>query len=237
MKKGYFVMIVAALYISLTIAMLAGGPALQAASIRYGSTNTAMVRAIQTKLKNWGYYDGAVDGDFKGATLTAVRAFQSKNGLTPDGIVGAATAAKMGIQLSGSAPNVSDSNYGGQSGGQTDTSSDVYLMARCIYGEARGEPYIGQVAVGAVILNRVRHAEFPNSIAGVIYQPRAFSVVADGQINLAPDDTALRAARDAMNGWDPTGGAIVYFNPAKTSNAYVWSRPEIVTIGSHRFCR
>ena len=127
----------------------------------------------------------------------------------------------------------SNSNY--QSSGGSTASGDTYLLARCIYGEARGEPYKGKVAVGAVILNRVRSSEFPNSISGVIYQPGAFSVVSDGQINLSPDEESIKAARDAMNGWDPTGGCLFYYNPSKTSNRFMHSLKTVVTIGNHRF--
>ena len=119
------------------------------------------------------------------------------------------------------------------------TTSDVQLLARAINGEARGEPYEGQVAVGAVILNRVKASNFPNTISGVIYQPGAFTAVADGQINVALEDesTVVKAARDALNGWDPTGGAIYYFNPDTATNKWIWSRPHIKTIGKHRFCK
>lgn len=118
-------------------------------------------------------------------------------------------------------------------------SSDVQLIARAINGEARGEPYEGQVAIGAVILNRVKDSRFPNTIAGVIYQSGAFTAVADGQINQTMEDeaTVMKAARDAMNGWDPTGGAVYYFNPATATNKWIWSRPLIKTIGKHRFCK
>ena len=119
------------------------------------------------------------------------------------------------------------------------STSDIQLMARAINGEARGEPYEGQVAVGAVILNRVRSSKFPNTIAGVIYQSGAFTAVADGQINvpIAQGSTVLKAAQDAMNGWDPTGGALYYFNPNTATNKWIWSRPLIKTIGKHRFCK
>lgn len=203
-----------------------------AASLRRGDRGDQVI-TLQKKLRNWGYYSGTVDGVFGGQTEQAVMYFQRKNGLTPDGVVGEATAKALGMRLSGS-------SGGGSSSGASNTSSssgDVYLLARCIYGEARGESYKGQVAVGAVILNRVDSASFPNSIAGVIYQPGAFSVVSDGQINLSPDSTAVKAARDAMNGWDPTSGCLYYYNPAKTSNRWIRSRPVVTTIGSHVFCK
>lgn len=199
-------------------------------SIRRGDRGET-VRVIQQKLKRWGYLNGAVDGIFGSDTENAVKYFQRKNGLQVDGIVGTKTAAYIGIQL----PNSTSSNSGSSSGSVSN--ADLNLLARVVYGEARGEPYTGQVAVAAVVLNRVRSSQFPNSISGVAYQPGAFSIVADGQINLTPNSTAIRAARDAMNGWDPTGGAIYYYNPAKTTNKWIYSRPVITRIGNHVFAR
>ncbi len=190
---------------------------------KYGSTGTE-VKKIQTRLKQWGYYKGSVDGIYGTATKNAVIYFQRKNGLTPDGVAGPATLAKIGISSSG----------GGGAGGYG--ANDVGLLARVISAEARGEPYVGQVAVGAVILNRVEHPSFPNTLAGVIYQPGAFSCLNDGGINAPIADSAYRAARDAMNGWDPSGGAIYYYNPAKATSSWIWSRPVITIIGDHRFC-
>lgn len=184
------------------------------------------VTAVQKRLKQWGYYDGAVDGIYGYATERAVRWFQQKNGLTVDGVVGEKTAAAMGLNLSSTVSSQSKP-----------ASGDVYLLAQCIYSESRGEPYKGQVAVGAVVLNRVKSSAFPNSISGVIYQKGAFSAVDDGQINLTPNDTALKAARDAMNGWDPTSGCLYYYNPAKTTNRWIRSRPIVVRIGEHVFCK
>nr|WP_294756884.1 spore cortex-lytic enzyme [uncultured Flavonifractor sp.] len=192
----------------------------QAATYRQGSTGE-QVRIIQTKLKNWGYYDGAVDGIFGSGTAEAVRYFQRKNGLTADGIVGPATLKALGMST------------GGGGSGQEST---VELLARVISAEARGEPYSGQVAVGAVILNRVEHPSFPNTVAGVVYQPGAFTCMVDGQIDQPVADSAYRAARDALNGADPSGGAIYYFNPSTATSAWIWSRPLIKVIGSHRFC-
>ena len=196
------------------------------AALRRGSKGDD-VSAVQKRLKQWGYYDGAVDGIFGAATERAVKLFQKKNGLKVDGIIGSATAAAIGITLSGSSA----------SKGAGAASGDVYLLAQCIYSESRGEPYKGQVAVGAVVLNRVKSSAFPNSIAGVVYQRGAFSAVDDGQINLTPDNTAIKAAKDAMNGWDPTGGCLFYYNPSKTSNAWIRSRPVVVRIGEHVFCK
>lgn len=191
----------------------------------YGSE----VTAIQKKLKNWGYYTGSVDGIYGSRTETAVRYFQRKNGLVIDGIAGKNTLAAMGIQSSSSSP--ASSSVGGYS------SSDLNLIARAVYGEARGEPYTGQVAVAAVILNRVRDSRFPKTVAGVVYQAGAFDVVADGQINLTPNDTAYKAVRDAVNGWDPTYGCLYYYNPRTATNKWIRSLPISTTIGSHVFCR
>lgn len=182
-----------------------------------GSTGEA-VKQIQTALKNKGYYTGKVDGIFGKLTTAAVKSFQRDNGLTADGVVGPATTRALGINLSSS--------------GQ----SDEELLARVIYGEARGEQYIGQVAVGAVILNRVASPLFPNTVSGVIYQAGAFDAVADGQVNLAPNDTARRAARDALNGWDPTGGCLYYYNPKTATSKWMLSKTVHLAIGNHSFC-
>ena len=209
-----------ALLFAVNIAVISLAQQAQAATYRQGSTGK-QVRIIQTKLKNWGYYDGAVDGIFGSGTAEAVRYFQRKNGLTADGIVGPATLKALGMST------------GGGGSGQEST---VELLARVISAEARGEPYSGQVAVGAVILNRVEHPSFPNTVAGVVYQPGAFTCMVDGQIDQPVADSAYRAARDALNGADPSGGAIYYFNPSTATSAWIWSRPLIKVIGSHRFC-
>lgn len=188
-----------------------------------------LVKAVQTKLKNWGYYKGSVDGIYGAKTKAAVIYFQKRNGLTPDGVVGAKTLAALGIK---------DTSQGqGSSGGGVGkySSADVQLLARLIYGEARGESYTGQVAVGAVVLNRIKSSSFPNTISAVIYQPYAFTAVADGQINYAPNSTAYSAAKDAINGWDPTGGAIYYYNPRTATSAWIYSRKVTTTIGNHVF--
>ena len=182
----------------------------------YGET----VRQIQEKLSDWGYYSGSIDGVYGSKTEEAVKKFQRKNGLTADGIAGSATLSAMGI---------SDSSA-------TSQSVDINLLARLISAEARGEPYSGQVAVGAVVLNRMEHPSFPGTLSGVIYQAGAFSCLYDGQFDQPVADSAYRAARDALNGWDPSGGAIYYFNPVTATNGWIWSRPHIVTIGKHRFC-
>lgn len=191
------------------------------------------VTEIQKRLKNWGYYTGTVDGVFGSQTEKAVRYFQQKNGLTVDGQVGNQTLAALGITPSGGG-----SSGGGSSGGGSGSSGsgDEYLLARLISAEARGEPYTGQVAVGAVVLNRVDHPSFPNSVSGVIYQSGAFSCLYDGQFDQPIAESAYRAARDALNGWDPSYGAIYYFNPSTATSKWIWSRPAIVTIGKHMFC-
>lgn len=192
---------------------------------KYGSSGQE-VRQIQEKLKRWGYYNGNIDGIYGSQTTVAVKAFQKKNGLSVDGIAGSQTLSAMGITSNQSSSESSSSRP-----------SDVNLIARAIYGEARGESYVGQVAVGAVIMNRVKSSKFPNTIAGVVYQKGAFDAVSDGQINMNPDSTAKKAAQDALNGWDPTYGAIYYFNPNTATNAWIWSRPMTITIGKHRFCK
>ncbi len=195
-----------------------------AAVLQQGSRGND-VTTLQKKLKNWGYYSGSVDGIFGTKTKEAVKYFQRKNGLTVDGIVGKNTLAALGMSLSGST--------GTSAAGYSD--ADVALLARLIHAEARGESYTGQVAVGAVVLNRVRSSSFPNTIAGVIYQPYAFTAVNDGQINLAPDDTARKAAFAAMNGWDPSYGALYYYNPAVATSQWIFSRKTTVVIGDHVF--
>ena len=198
-----------------------------AATLRVGSSGED-VKTLQTKLKRWGYYTGSIDGVFGAGTKKAVIAFQKKNGLTPDGIVGAATLKALGMSASGGSGSSSSSG--------TNTDGNLYLLARLVYGEARGESYTGKVAVGAVILNRVASSSFPNTISGVIYQNGAFTCVSDGQINLGTNDECTRAAQDALNGWDPSGGALYYFNPATATSKWIWSRKQIVTIGKHIFC-
>lgn len=198
------------------------------AVLRQGAQGSE-VKEVQRRLKKWGYYNGSVDGIFGKATKAAVISFQKKNGLTADGVVGKATYQALGMN------DAYNALVGGSGGANGYSSSDVYLLARTIYAEGRGEPYVGQVAIGAVILNRVRHDEFPNTVSGVVYQKNAFTAVTDGQINLTPDDTAMKAARDAINGWDPSGGAIYYYNPAIATSTWIFSRPTITVIGKHVF--
>ena len=226
MKKALIALLLIVFCAAFTFSLLATDNA-DAEVLKQGSSG-ALVKTVQTKLKNWGYYTGAVDGIYGPKTVAAVKYFQRVNKLTQDGIVGAKTAAAMGVTLT--AASTASSSVGGSY-----SSGDSYLLAKCIYAEARGEPYTGQVAVGAVILNRVRSSKFPNSISGVIYQPYAFTCVADGQINLTPDANAKKAAQDALNGWDPTNGCLYYYNPATATSSWIWSRTVMLSIGKHNF--
>ena len=206
--------------LSLALITLLSGAVLAAVYSRGSSGET--VKEIQRRLSKWGYYSGSVDGVYGAKTASAVKLFQQKNNLRADGVCGKETLAALGINESLSAS--SDESF--------------YLLARMISAEARGEPYVGQVAVGAVILNRVRHASFPNSVAGVIYQSGAFSAISDGQFqSVTVTRECRRAAQDALSGWDPTGGAVYYYNPAKTTSAWIYSRPVLLTIGAHVFAK
>ena len=184
------------------------------------------VRNIQQRLKEWDYYKGSVDGIYGTKTRSAVINFQKKHNITADGICRPKTLELIGLPT-GTDPGSSNNSY---------SSSDYQLLARLISAEARGEPYLGQVAVGAVVLNRIEHPSFPNSISGVIYQKNAFTCINDGQFDKAVADSAYKAARDALNGLDPSGGAIYYFNPSTATSSWIWSRPVIKTIGRHKFC-
>ena len=207
---------------TLNILLIALAQSAGAATYDRGSSGS-VVREMQRRLKEWGYYDGEVDGIFGSATEEAIEEFQLKNGPEVDGRAGPATLTALGLPAGESQETGADSG-------------DLALLARLISAEARGEPYTGQVAVGAVVMNRVEHPSFPNSIAGVIYQPGAFSCLQDGQWDEPVADSAYRAAREALAGADPTGGAIYYFNPQTATSEWIWSRPEILTIGNHRFC-
>ncbi len=199
--------------------------------LKQGSSGTN-VKTMQQRLKKWGYYTGAVDGIFGPKTLTAVKYFQRRNGLTVDGIVGAKTLAALGMSSSGSSTSNTNTNTT-----SSYSSADINLLAHLIYGEARGESYTGQVAVGAVVMNRIKSSSFPNTMSGVIYQRNAFTAVNDGQINLTPNDTAKKAAQDAMNGWDPTYGALYYYNPAIATSTWIFSRQTTIVIGRHVFAK
>ena len=206
------------LLLSLIITLSTASPCFALSKI--GSRGTE-VRNIQSRLKAWSYYFYTVDGIYGWRTEEAVKKFQRKHGLVVDGICGPATLEKIGLPT-----------------GQTSSwTNDLNLLARVINGEARGEPYTGMVAVGAVVLYRDRSSSFPNTISGVIYQPGAFTAVTDGQFNVAVTQQSRNAARDAMNGWDPSGGALYYYNPATATNSWIWSRPVLTRIGNHVFCK
>lgn len=193
--------------------------------VYWGQTGES-VRLVQQKLKQYGYFSGTVDGQFGQKTYDAVVWFQKKNGLRADGVVGDATAAALGITLPSGGNSVQAASA---------AESETYLLARLVHGEARGEPYVGKVAVAAVVLNRVRSASFPNTISGVVFQTGAFDCVYDGQLWLTPDEEALRAARDALAGWDPTGGCLYYYNPATATSSWIWTREVRLNIGAHAF--
>ncbi len=195
--------------------------------VSWGTTGQ-LVRDVQQALKNRGYYKGNVDSIYGTGTYNAIVSFQKDNALTADGIAGTETLRALGISSGTGSSGIGQTE-------QSDIDEDLYLLASAIHGEARGEPYEGQVAVGAVILNRVSSEDFPNSIAEVVYQRGAFDAVRDGQITLTPNDTAFRAAQDALNGWDPTNGALYYWNPATATSRWIWSVPITTSIGRHVF--
>ena len=198
-----------------------------AAHIVKGDT-VANIKAVQTRLSDLGYYNYKIDGLWGWRTTNAVKNFQRDYGLTQDGIVGSWTERSLKITLNSSSSSSSSSSV---------SSSNLDLLARCVYAEARGEPYTGQVAIAAVVLNRVESPSFPDTISGVIYQKGAFTCVSDGQINLTPNQTAYNAARDALNGWDPTNGCLYYYNPATATSKWIWSLKVQITIGRHSFAR
>ena len=198
--------------------------ALAAVTLEIGSRGEN-VRKVQTRLIQWGYLSGPADGAYGEKTEAAVRQFQKNNGLTVDGRVGPRTAAAMGVSLSGSSAASTTGII----------SSDHRLLAQLIYAEARGESYKGQVAVAAVALNRVASSSFPNTVSGVVYQSGAFSCVSNGSINNTPNSACIKAALDAMNGWDPTGGCLYYYNPGKTGDAWIRTRTVKTVIGNHYF--
>ncbi len=224
MKKREISMLICTVFVCLYVVFT---PTVEETLSKYGSRGEEVYK-IQQRLLSWGYYNGEVDGVYGWRTAEAVKRFQRKHGLTADGIAGAATLAKLGL------PTGESTSSGGS--GSSSYESNVNLLARAINGEARGEPYTGQVAVGAVIMNRVRHASFPNTIAGVVYQPGAFTAVFDGQIHAQMEESCIRAAKDALNGWDPAGGAIYYYNPRTATNGWIRTRPVVTTIGKHVFC-
>ena len=230
----FFILIILSIYLGFNTIINPYRNAVSAITFKYGSKGD-YIYVIQDKLKRWGYYKGSIDGVYGYNTYLAVKAFQQKNGLKADGIAGNSTLVSLGIFIPGA--NTTNTYATVTSSRTTTADENVNLLARLINGESRGEPYEGQVAVGAVVLNRTRDSRFPKTIAGVIYQPGAFTATVDGQINANIEQASINAARDALNGWDPSGGAIYYFNPAKTTSAWIWSRPLIKIIGKHRFCR
>jgi len=192
----------------------------------YGSRGNEVIN-IQTRLRNWGYYKGFIDGIYGYNTYSAIKHFQARNGLRIDGVAGSETLGALGLP----SKQAYSPSYG------SSASNNINLLSHLIHGEARGEPYSGKVAIAAVALNRVENPKFPKSIPGVVYQPGAFTAVSDGQINLEPDSSSVNAARDALNGWDPTSGCIYYFNPSTATSSWIWSRPIITVIGKHYFAK
>ncbi len=226
-RNKLFIIMAVSLFLCLALTVTSQA-ALGDRTLSQGSKG-AEVKDLQKRLIQIGYQAGKVDGVYGKSTTAAVKRFQKNRGLKADGVAGKKTIAEL-KRLTGESTTASGKKVGIKN-------NDVQLLARCIHAEGRGEPYIGQVAIGACVMNRMESSQFPKSIAGIIYQPQAFSAVADGQINMAPDETAVKAAREAMNGSDPTGGAIYYFNPAKTTNKFMWARPQIKKIGKHIFTR
>lgn len=216
-----FVLILSGTIVIFTLLYILSSHSISTQTISQVGSRGKEVEAIQQFLKDWGLYNGDITGYYGSETQAAVKKFQKLKGISQTGTAGPQTLKAMGISI-GTIPAATDSN--------------VYLLARIISAEARGEPYEGQVAVGAVILNRIEHPSFPDTLSGVIYQNGAFTAIVDGQFNQPISSSAYNAARDALNGWDPSGGAIYYYNAKKTSNSFIHSRPVIKVIGDHRFC-
>jgi N-acetylmuramoyl-L-alanine amidase len=249
-KIAVIVLMIGLSYITLTQSMLSNHLVTETfskATLKYGAVGQD-VRELQGRLKFLGYYKGEIDGDFGTSTLTSLKSFQRSFGMNSDGVAGAKTKLKLYEATKKWKPGtnenqtVKQSTVTNQNKLQTSShrgfsSQDLKMMANAVYGEARGEPYIGQVAVAAVILNRVDHPSFPSTPSGVIFQPGAFTAVADGQIWLTPNQNAVKAVQDALNGWDPSDGCIYYFNPVTATSKWIWSRPQYKKIGKHVFCR
>ena len=208
---------------------LFGANAVAAVVLSIGSRGENETK-VQKRLIQYDYLDGTADGIYGEETAAAVRLFQRRNGLSVDGKVGPATAAALGVSLSASGSTSASSTA-------AIVSSDHRLLSKLVYAEARGEPYKGMVAVAAVVLNRVRSSSFPNTISGVIYQKGAFSCVSNGSINNTPNNQSIRAALDALNGWDPTGGCLYYYNPRLTDDTWIRTRTVQTVIGNHYFAR
>ncbi len=237
MRRRYLLLIPVITLLFLAAGYIATRPdsKVDAATLAWGSTGQE-VKDVQYRLRQWGYYNGPIDGIYGAETYRAVILFQQRNGLTPDGVVGNATKIKLGLPTTGGGAAAQPrTDYTPSQGVARD--DDVYLLARVIHAEAGAEPYEGKVAVGAVILNRVKHPSFPNTLAGVIYQPLAFESVSNGIINRPPSAESIRAARDAINGWDPTYGATFFWNPYKKVSQWIWSRPIVRQIGQHVFAK
>jgi len=226
-KKRVLYLLTISLIIVFTISFVITQKANTARSTLYWGMRNNDVGILQRKLKQWGYYDGGIDYIYGKETWLAVKEFQRKNNLRDDGIVGASTWGALGYTSNSAVTTLAS--------GSVSRNDKVHLVARLIHAEARGEPYVGQVAVGAVLLNRVEDPAFPNSISGVIYQPLAFESVANGQFDLPPTSENIRAAQAALNGWDPVYGATFFWNPSKPVNEWIWSRESVKTIGSHIF--
>ena len=225
-KRKSVIISAAICLVAAIIAAFSGLTVARAANIVKGDT-TANIKAVQTRLATLGYYTYKVDGIWGSRTKKAVKKFQRDYGLTADGIVGARTEKALKITLTGKSSLSKN----------TVSSANLDLLAKCVYAEARGEPYTGQVAIAAVILNRVKSSSFPNTVSGVIYQKNAFTCVSDGQINLTPNASAYSAAKDALNGWDPTNGCLYYYNPATATSKWIWSLKVELKIGKHSFAR
>lgn len=225
-KRKSVIISAAICLVAAILAAFSGLTVARAANIVKGDT-TANIKAVQTRLATLGYYTYKVDGIWGSRTKKAVKKFQRDYGLTADGIVGARTEKALKITLTGKSSR-SKNNV---------SSANLDLLAKCVYAEARGEPYTGQVAIAAVVLNRVKSSSFPNTVSGVIYQKNAFTCVSDGQINLTPNASAYSAAKDALNGWDPTNGCLYYYNPATATSKWIWSLKVELKIGKHSFAR
>ncbi|NLV35520.1 MAG: spore cortex-lytic enzyme [Clostridiaceae bacterium] len=233
MQKKSFFLILTTIFVTIALLLYMHLSSMPENSVSvlsgYGSSGEEVYK-IQSRLLSWGYYNGDVDGQYGYLTYSAVKNFQAKNGLVVDGIAGPQTLEALGLPT-----GVQRTGNQDQGGNTQADSGDLYLLARLIHGEARGEPYEGKVAVGAVVLNRTRDSRFPSTIAGVIYQPGAFDAVYDGQINIPPDASSINAARDALNGWDPSYGCVYYYNPSTATSSWIWTRQIVLSIGKHNF--